>query len=171
MKPALLIGVVAVALGGAFGYYNVHVPQQQQVQVIQRQIADEQSSQRTKADIAGLLDEIQQFQHRLPQEPDPSWLVREAVALAEKSGLQLSLITREIPQPNKQLIRLSVALQFTASYHKLGTFLDALERSDAFIRVDRISVSPSPEKSDAMVQLVLSTVYVPPVVKTHPAMK
>ena len=157
-QPLLILASVAVALTGLVGYNLIYVPQQQQVSLIRKQIAQEQASQQTAVTVAGLLQELERRRARLPNEADPSWLVRIVVELAEKTGVQLTTISQETPQPQaEQLTRVAVNLQFDASYHELGAFLDALERSDRFLRVERMHVSRSGSDTPPSIELLLST--------------
>ena len=120
--------------------------------------------------LAKLLSAIEEYRKRLPGESDPSWLVRETVALAQKADVQLTNITQEEPQQVSGFTRLAVNLQFSASYHQLGAFLDDIERAARFIRVDHMTVTRTGERDDqalAQIQLALSTVYLPPVLPTH----
>ncbi|MBI2104709.1 MAG: type 4a pilus biogenesis protein PilO [Candidatus Omnitrophica bacterium] len=133
------------------------------MRLIQAQIADEQATQRLQADVAALLRQAEQSRKRLPEEPDPSLLVHDVVALAQQAGVQLTSISRETPQTFRRFTRLAVILQGTASYHQLGAFLDALERSERFLRVERFEISRPTELGPASVHLSISTLYVPPV--------
>ena len=167
-KRALLLVVIIVAMVGALAYSGIYVPYQRQVELIQAQKAQEQANQQTQADVASLLHTIEQYHKRLPTEPDPSWLVRETVALAQKAGVQVTNISQEDPQPFAGFTRLAVNLQFAASYHQLGAFLDDIEHADRFIRVDRINVNHTTARNEplASVQLVFSTIYLPPALPT-----
>jgi len=100
----------------------------------------------------------------LPQASDPSWLAREVVALAQAAGLQPGSIVQEAPQPVGPFTRLVVNLQLMASYHQLGEFVDAVERSERFIHVERLHIERVREDETATIQLTLSTMVLPPVV-------
>jgi Tfp pilus assembly protein PilO len=164
MKEALLLGGIGIASVVLIGYNFVYVPQQNQVKLIQAQVTQEQTNQATQAEVAALLLQVERYRKRLPEEPDPSWLTREVVALAQKSGVQLTFINQEPSQSFEQFTRLAVNLQFHASYHRLGSFIDEIERSEHFIRVEQLIVSPSEKEDSAAIQLILSTLFVPPVV-------
>lgn len=164
MKPTLLFAIIGVAITGLFGYHGIYVRQQAQGRLIQTQIAQERENQQALADAAVLLQQLQQYRKRLPPEPDPSWLVREAVALAEHAGVQLTTLTQDAPKPLSQFTRLAVSLQFRASYHQLGAFLDELEHAHNYLRVESLDISrPQDEGGQATIKLVVSTVYLPPV--------
>ena len=163
MKPALLIGVIGLALTGLLGYHG-YKRQQERARLIQTQIGQEQANQEAQAEVAALAQQIEQYRAQLSPEPDPSWLARNVTALGRKAGLELTTITQESPQPFAQFTRLAVNLNFSANYHQLGTFFDDLEQSDSFIRVEHLDVSsPKETGGRAVVHVVLSTLYLPPV--------
>lgn len=167
MKATVLIGAMTVAVAAPIGY-TIARGHQEKARLIQTQITQEHTTQQAQADVAAMLRQIEQYRTRLPSEPAPSWLVTEAVALGEQAGLQLATIAQESPQVLQQLTRLAVTLEFHATYHQLGAFLDLLERSERFIRVERLEVkSPTSKDSgtEASIQLTLSTVYLPPLLK------
>lgn len=162
MRPALLLGIIGVAGAAFFGYHRINGDQQEQVRLIRAQIAQEEADQRAQADAAALLNRVAEYRKRLPQEPDPSWLVTHVTALAKKTGIQFTTITQDIPQDQKSFTRLSASLQFSASYHQLGAFVDAIEHAQPFLRVDRIEVSASGDRQERVpMKLVLSTVHFP----------
>lgn len=165
MKPTLLIGIAGVALTVIVGYNGIYVPQRGQVSQIQAQLAEEQATQRMRVEVASLLESIEQHRKQLPQEPDPSWFVREVVALTKHADVQVATITQDSPQAVGPFTRLGVTLQCAASYHQLGTFLDDVERSDHFLQVERVNVTRVEDGKPAAIQLVLSTMYLPHVLK------
>ena len=167
MKPTLLIAAVGVALAAFVGYNFIYAPQRNQVGLIRGQIAEERATQQRQAEVAGLLEQLERYRKRLPQEPDPSWLVREAVELTEKVGVQVTTITPDAPKTLGQFTRLGVALQVIATYHQLGNLLDEIERSEHFLQVERMTVSRADEGRPASVSLTLSTLYVPRVLNLH----
>ncbi len=165
MKQTLPIGVLIVALALGIGYNFIHLPNKRQVNLIRKQIAQELANQQTQAEVSTLLKRTEEFRKRLPDEPDPSWLARAAVALAQTVGVQLTTINQELPQEFEQFTRLAISLQFSASYHELGTLLDAIERSDQFMCVERVRVGHSTTGDHVTIEVVLSTIYLKPVVK------
>jgi len=169
MKPALLIGAIGLALGGFLGYHKVYVPAQERARLIERQVDHEQARQLAQVKAAGLLQQAEEYRRRLPATPEPSWLVRKAVALGREAGIELASIIQEPPQPFPSFTRLGTSLQLTATYHELGALLDTIERSGDFIRVDRIEVSNPAKDGRAAVRLVLSTFHVPPVLEAPSA--
>lgn len=167
MKPPLVLAVIGLALTGLFGYHGIHARQQERVHLIQTQAAQEQTKRQSQHDVAALLEQVEQYRKRLPPEPEASWLVREVVALGHKAGLELATISPESPQQFQQFTRLGVSVQFEATYHQLGEFLDYIERSDSYIRAERLVLSrPREDGVPASVSLVLSTIYLPPAAGT-----
>lgn len=163
MKTRLVVSALAVAVVLFVGY-NVLTRHQETVHLIHAKIEEEYVTQRAQAEVAALLGPIEQYRERLPERPDPSWLVTAVVALAEQEHLRFTAINQESPRPLQQFTQLAATLEFTASYHQLGSFLDRIERSERFIRVERLEVTaPSTEGSEASIRVTLSTVYLPPV--------
>lgn len=163
MKSLILGAVVGLALGGMFGYHFLYKSQQKQVGAIYRQISSEQANQGAQKKAAALLQEVQQFKERVSPEADPSWLVQHAATLAREAGVELAAISPENPQSVQSFTRLSVTLSFEAAYHQVGRFLDAIEQSGYFIRVERLTIgAPKDAKGISPVQLTLSTLYAPP---------
>ena len=163
MKPGFWMSAIGLAFLAAVGHHFIYLPQQAEVASIHAQITQEYATQQTQADVAKLLEQVEPYRSRLPSEPDPSWVVQEAATLAHRTGVELTTITQEAPQPFGRLTRIAVTLQLLASYHQLGAFLDELERSDHFIRVERLEMNPTTEQGGQVpVDVVLSTVSLPP---------
>ena len=148
------------------GYNLIHKPQQRQLSQVGLAITAERTRQQTAFAIAETLQQLDRYRGRLPEEPDPSWLVRHVVSVAEETGVQLTSISQEPPQRFEQFTRLAVKLQVAASYHHLGTFLDRLEQSPQFLHVDSLDITkPRTSEVDAQpeeITLKLSTIYLPP---------
>ena len=166
MNPSVLLAGFGLAITSLIGYNFVHKPQQRQLGLVRTAIVAEQAKQQTLSAIASSLRQMEQYRARLPEEPDPSWLVRHVLSVAEQSGVELTSISQEPLQRFEQYTRLAVRLQVTASYHHLGTFLGRLEQSPVFVRVDDLDVSQSRTSSNRSpapdISLTLSTFYVPP---------
>jgi Tfp pilus assembly protein PilO len=141
----------------------MYVPRLHEMRMIQTQRAQQQATRETEMEVASILQQIERHRKHLPQEPDPSWLVREVVAHAQQSGVQFTSITPETPQQFEEFTRLAVSVQFNASYHQLGNFLDDVERSERFIRVERVEVNRSGNEDLASIQVTFSTLFLPPV--------
>ena len=164
MKPALLGGLaIGLALTYFIGYHGLYARQRERVQKIQAQVTQEQADRKAKEEVAALLRQIDLYREQLSPTADTSWLVREAVELGHKAGVELKNLSQDSPEKFDQFTRLSVHLRFTATYHQLGTFLDYLERAGHFLRVDHLDLTvPEEERSPASIELVLSTLYLEP---------
>ena len=162
MRQTLLVVGIGVALVFVIGYHVLYAGQRKHVALIQSQILQEQADEQALTDVAGLLGQLETYRKRLAPEPDPAWLVRQVVALSQDAGVQLAEITQDTPEPFQDFTRLTIRLQFNASYHQVGRFLDRLEHAPAFIRVDRLEVLRSEgTRGPATISLVLSSLYVP----------
>ena len=169
IKPSTILAIAAVAMASPVGY-NVVRGHQEHIRLIETNIAQEQTTQEARMDVAAMLRQLDQYRTRLPSEPNPSELVADAVSLGERVGLQLTTIEQEPPQPLQQFTRLAVTFQFNTSYHQLGDFLDLIERSNRFMRVERLQVKSESSQTHSgvlAIQLTLSTVYVPPILKAE----
>lgn len=165
MRPTLLLAAMGLALTGLFGYHAIYARQQAQQRVIQAQIAEAQSDETAQAEVAALLQRIDGYRKRLPPEPDPSWLVQQATALMNDAGLQLVSLTQEAPHtlPASAFTRLAITLQCRGNYHQLGRFIDQIEQSPSFIRVETLDISPSGDRdATPAIRMVLTTLFVPP---------
>lgn len=172
MKEWLILGGIGVAISVAIGYYGIYVPKHHEVRLIHEQSAQQQLHQRTESEVAVLLQQIDRHHKRLPEEPDPSWLVKEVMEVAERDGVQLTSIEQSPPETLERFVRLVVSLQFNASYHQLGRFLDDIERCTLFIRVERLEFNSADAQGVAPIQLTLSTLFLPPIVpKASPAVQ
>ena len=161
LKPATVITFIGLVVVGLIGSRAVYLPQQAQVRRLQAEIAEEQATQELRAAAAAQFQQLAQLRNRLPPEPDPSWLVSRLVELARRSGISLTSITQQSSQELSMFRRLAVSAQFTASYHELGTFVDAIERAQEFLRVDRLSITQPNASPQITVDMEVSTLYVP----------
>lgn len=162
--PLFLLAGLGVALSVLVGYNAFYVPQRKQAHLSRLQAAEEQATQAMQAEVAALLAQVERYRTRLPEEPDPSALARDVVALAEQAGVQLTNIARSAPEPlhgSPGFTLLTVTLTGTASYHQLGGFLDALERSERFLRVERFEISRTGDRGPVSLKMSVSTVSVP----------
>lgn len=169
MKPAVLVGAIGVVTAVMIGYNAIYVPHQAQIGVIRAQIAQEQAKQQTRTNVAALLEQLERYRARLPQEPDSSWLVHELMGLAQQAGVPVTSITQSPPQTFESFTRLAATLTISASYHQLGALVDAIERSPHVLRVESVRLTPSQVAEQAKVELGVSTVYVPPITPATPS--
>ena len=162
MRPSRAVGIIGLAFISLFGYHRIQGWHQQQGRAIEAQISQEQAAQRILTELSSLQQRVARYRQRLPEEAEASWLVKAIVALAQEAGVQLTKIAPETPHANRQFTRLAVNVEFTASFHQLGTFLDRLERAEPFIRIERLQVAPpQSSKEAATIRAVFSTLYIP----------
>ncbi len=162
-NPSLISGVLIAAIAGAVGHQTIYRDSRRTMTVLQAQLADFQQTQGLREEVARSLAEIEEFRNRFSQNPDTEWLVGEVSRLAERAEIQLTTILPASPKKVEGLeglMTLSVALEFTASYHQLGKFLSIVESAPVLIRVDELTLARS-EQGRAKVQLTVSTLYVP----------
>ena len=171
IQQTWLPGAIIVAFAGFFGYHFVYRPQQAKLAEYPRVLEHQQADYQAQADVAALVERVESYRRRLPAQADTSWLVNEVVSVANDVGVQ---VTRIVPEPSRDfqgMTRLGVSLQASASYHQLGAFLDRIERAPVLIRVDRADLSGASDanpSSERAIQLVLSTLYLPPFVLADP---
>lgn len=161
--PWLLGAVVGLVLGYLVGYNNLYARQQGQVRLTQRLIAQEQADQEAQQQVTALLDQIERYRAQLPPEPNPSWLVDQAVTAGRAAGIEFSSISPQPAQAGKFFTRLSAGFKFSATYHQLGEFLDQLERSGSYVRVESLDVNRTRtlQAGAPIVDITLSTLHVP----------
>lgn len=162
-NPSLISGVLVAAITGYVGHQTIYRDAQRTMTTLRAQLTDQQQTQGVREQAAKSLQEIERLRQRLPQTLETEWLVREVSRLAEEADLRLATI---LPISPKQVVglegvmTLSVALEFTASYHQLGKLLSMVESAPAFIRVDELILARTGEGL-AKVQLTVSTLHVP----------
>jgi len=162
MKPILLSGIIIALLTGYVGYHGVYLPTQQQLRKLQTQLDDAKSTQALREQVAGSIEQHERYRKQLPTDGNMEWLLREVTQRAEEEGIQLQSI---LPQDRKDLrdaSQFSVHLQLSASYHALGKFVSALERSAPLMWVEECSISRTGQ-DDPQIRLIVSTLYVPPI--------
>ncbi len=168
MKPSLLSGAIIVALSSLVGYHNVYMRAERDLQTLQDQQVHEQQTQDVRAQLADSLEAIERLRRRLPQVPEPEALMNEVSRLAQDSGIELTSIQPENPAPFNDFTRLAVSLQFISSYHRLGTFLGAIESSPMFLKVEDLDVVALGDGS-SQIHVVITTLYVPPLIASNAA--
>ena len=163
-KETLVLGGILVASSCLFGYHGIHRHHEVQRQALQETLSTERMAEGAHQQVDAVVRRVERYRDRLAPTPEPSWLVKKVVELAETTGIQLTVIQQRPSERIHGFTRLEIQVAFTASYHELGTFLDEIERADAFIRVDRLGVGASTiDSAELGTSLVLSSYYVPPI--------
>ena len=158
----LLVGI-EVLIAVVIGYRGIYAPQQRQVHALTERRTTETQFRQSAEEVAALVQQIERYRARLPQAPDPSWLVQELLDQARTAQIELTSITKDSSQPIGAATRLGVTVRFEASYHHLGRFLEAIERSEKFLRVEHVQVGRAdPRGGPVTITLTCSTLVIPP---------
>ena len=163
MKPIYVSALVIFGLA-CYAGRGVYSRVSQAAANIQAQLTEQRKVQELREQVAASLQQVEQMEQRLAPEPETEWLIRQVNRIAQETGTQLSAIVPQAPKSLQAFVHLTVALQLTASYHQVGRLLSALESSPSFIRVEQLEVTRKPETAVAQVQLLVGTLYVPPLV-------
>ena len=164
MRPSVISGALVLCIAGYFGYNVIYRRNQQQLERLQAQLAEQQETQNLRVQVAQSLKQIEQFRKRLPPQAETEWLVSQVNRLAEGAGLQLTSVT---PQPTRSIQEftwLSVTVRFTSPYHQLGQFVSTLENAEPFLRIDGLEISPPRQGQAVDIRMTVSTLYVPALV-------
>ena len=174
-KMLVLIGLLAVLVLWVYYAYILAPPVQRvwqmggevralrgQLRDVEQAIVQEPQLRQQHRQLAG---EVEKLRTALPSEEELPAVIERLSGLASQTGVKLQLITPSPPASGPALYKeIPIDIEALAGFHQLGTFLDILERSDRFMRVERLRVARQDRGRPAAVQLVISTIYVPPVV-------
>ena len=159
MKPALISGIIVLAVGGYFGYHNAYVGPQEKLERVEQELKEAHEEQSLRTHVASSLQALEERQRRLAPKPDRSLLLQVADRLAQEAGIEITSIS---PEPHGEwgdFTRVAVSLEFTATFHELGHFLSGVERAEPSIRIEHLDLSPVRRSEGARVRLLLSTLY------------
>ncbi len=165
MKPAVVTGIIVLALGSYFGYHVAYVSPGKSLEQVQLQAKEAEQEQELRAQVAASLKALEQARRKFAQRSDSDWLLQEVSKLGQEAGFQVTSITPQAPQKIGEYTQLAVSMQLETTYHQLGRFLSRIERTDSVIHVDDLDVTVPPrgETGRIQVRLVLSALHVPPV--------
>lgn len=169
-QPVVIPGVVVLVLAGYVGYHGVHRRYQQEMTQLQAQLHDRQEVQDMRTQLAGALGTLERKRQRLAPMPSVDWLVQEIDTIAAATGLRLTRIVPQRPESVDDFTRIAVSLEFSASYHELGTFVSSLESGPHLIHVDSLAIgrAASEEEGTSAMTLLVSAWYVPPLPTARP---
>lgn len=164
MKPALLSGIIVLAVAGLFGY-KVFSEDQREAQRIREQLQQASHLEQQRSQLGASVEEVEAYRRRLAPEGEVAWLVQAVGELAREAGVRLATINPKRPRAFGELTQLSVALHLSASYHQLGQLLSRIESAEHFLHVDELdfTLMRQEEGGIAGVDLLISTFHVPPV--------
>jgi len=168
MKPELISGTIILAFAAYFGYHDGYVRPQDALGQVAKQRREAEQVRELRTRVAATLTTFEQQRHSLPRKLDPDWLMQEIGRLAREVGVHITSLTPQAPRQFSDGTLLSVSVNFTTSYHNLGQFVSRLESSGALLRIDELELTPDPGRQGtgvANIRLLVSTLYVPPVLE------
>ena len=164
MKASLLSAIIVLAVAGFFGY-KIISEHQSEAQRLREQLQQESELGNRQAQLEESLGLVELYRRRLAPGQDVVWLLRTVGELANEADIHLSAISPQPPKHRGDFTQVSVSLRLTASYHQLGRFLSRLESAEHLLRVDKLNLASKASgdgPSEAEVELVVSTMYLPP---------
>ena len=164
MRPSVISGALVLCIAGYFGYNVIYRRNQQQLDRLQAQLAEQQETQNVRVQVAQSLNQIEQFRKRLPPQAETEWLVGHINRLAQGAGVQLTSVNPQPPKSVQEFTWLSVTVQFTSPYHQLGQFVSTLENAEPFLRIDGLEISPLRQGQAVDIRMTVSTLYIPALV-------
>ena len=88
---------------------------------------------------------IKKYEDKLPERREVPKLFRELDEIAEHSQIKIISVGSEQSEESQHYLRYWRSLDLEGGYHELGRFINKLESSGRFIKVDDIQVSSNPE--------------------------
>lgn len=160
-----VIFVVAMVATPHFGLY-ARVAQLGKVHSLR--LAKEKELEEKKAKVAQLdalrervaeaEDQIAYFERRLPNSPEAPELFEQLKRIAWQTGLRYTAFDRLPPVKHKMYTEILMSISLIVDYHGLGEFVNRIETSDRFAKVDNIDIQTNPDDySRQKVELNLST--------------
>ena len=167
MNPALISGIIVLALAARVGYVNIYLSGQEELRHVREEQHRLEEFQNLRLQVASALDQAERLRTKFGQKAEPDGLMQEVDRLAQKVGIELGRIGPEQTREASGFLYLAISLEVTCTYHELGRFLSEIESSDTFfIRVNELDVSRIGDaQGSAAAKLVLSTLYVPPLLE------
>jgi type IV pilus assembly protein PilO len=165
---------VALSLAGAGAFYYFYemperatlTTQEEELQKIQQRINRGLSAARElpkfRAEIDGLIAELDALKPILPEEKDVADLLRRIQTLATQSNLTIRSFK---PQPvaTKQMhAEWPISLEIEGTYHNLGLFLDRVSKFPRIINVGKLDLKAKqrPEPNATIDALFTATTFV-----------
>lgn len=108
--------------------------------------------------VAKAEDQIAYFERRLPNSPEAPELFEQLKRIAWQTGLRYTSFDRLPPQKHKMYTEIPMKISLVVDYHGLGKFINRIETSDRFAKVDNIDIQTNEDDyARQMVELNLST--------------
>lgn len=105
---------------------------------------------------------IEALASSLPSQQQLSPYLRELLRQASASGIQLIAIQPGEPRDRAGYRELPVDIKITASHHQAGKFLNRIETSGKFLRLEQVEMRPDAENLPSIEAYVKMTAYILP---------
>jgi type IV pilus assembly protein PilO len=157
--------VLAMVATPHFGLY-ARVAQLGKVHSLRLAKENELSEKRAKVaqldDLRGRVAEaegqIAYFEKRLPNSPEAPELFEQLKQMAWQTGIRYTSFDRIEPVKHKMYTEIPMKISLVVDYHGLGAFINRIENSDRFAKVDNIDIQTNTEDyTRQVVELNLST--------------
>jgi Tfp pilus assembly protein PilO len=162
----LIIGVslfllVMLTLGYLFAVAYVRNQISEKEDVIAKLTAEKADLESKKAQIDVVEKEIEEmrevvasFEGKLPTDKEVPKLLKQFQKIAELSGVKYFLIKSENIVEQNLYIRIPFTVNVKGKYPEIGEFLQSLEFSDRFIKVDDVMIDEEDEgESEASIEI------------------
>jgi len=142
-KLTILICGVILIIAVFFGYNNIYILQIQRIEERKRQFLLELDKNKVAYKISAVQKKIDRHIKHFPESADTSWLVPKVSAKVRKSKAEFVAIEpKEIKHYDKFDV-ISVRLTLKGSYHSLGKFINEIENSDKYMRINSVKILKS----------------------------
>ncbi len=109
-----------------------------EVKELNRQIEYEKQRNALLDKLNHFQGQLDQYKKQLPPSADAKWLMNQITELAKSSGLELLSIQPEKLTPSPHFHESAVRVGIECSYHELGVFLQRIESSPIFLRIQKL---------------------------------
>jgi Tfp pilus assembly protein PilO len=129
----VVVGVLALVLLGALGYFGVIAPRRAEhtaartlyestEREVTRARAEEQSLRPFRREAEALRKRLQAARSRLPNEKEMPALYRQITDLAQQAGLSVSLFQPRAPEERDVVAEVPITFTSEGTYHQFGGF-------------------------------------------------
>lgn len=162
-KPALVSGIIVLALFAYFGYHMAYVRPREAVAQVQHELTEAREQHELQTLVVTALQVLEAQRARFAERPDSDWLLQEVSRLTKSAGVDVQAVNPFAAQARGDMTVLRVSVEFSATYHELGRFLSRVESHPRFLQVDDVQLtSQGSSNNRANIRLTLSTVFMPP---------
>jgi type IV pilus assembly protein PilO len=160
-----VIFLLAIVLIPPFGLYP-KIAEFTKVRLARIEKQDELATKRTKVatldelrkSVEEAQDQIAYFERRLPNSPEAPELLNQLRRVANYTGVTYTSLDRLDTVQHKSYTEIPIKITLEADYHGLGEFINRIENSPRFAKIDNINVEANEENYFRQkVELNLST--------------